>query len=338
MQRNIYWIDHIKSVCIFLVVYGHALSTSPLIKNAIYTFHLPVFLAVTGFLNASTLSGMGAGRKVYAQTRYYFYLYIFFSVVASIVWYLLEARSESILRILGPLVGMAYGLHGPDLKLMHNNDPLWYFPFLISSTVLSYIFYLLFRASWAWLAITISLILSAPLWTSFPPLPWSFDIAPLGAIFIGVGLGVRFLYDGYSRLFEKLTSPLMMFLYVSIWLSGGLFNGVVNINGRLWGDSWWLFLICAASAIFGLVSILKRVPVLAISTELSKHTLLIFCSHIYLTKIIVRLTPRIPNGLQDVFVFFSAVFVTFVCYKFSVVMQPVLIRWLKPSVRVANCK
>lgn len=329
MRKNLHWIDHLKSICIFLVVYGHALSLSPIIKNAIYTFHLPVFLAVTGFLGASVLLDKKSSARFVAQTKYYANLYFFFSILASIVWYLLEARSESVLKLIDPLIGAVYGLHGPKLKLIHNNDPLWYFPFLISSTALIFLFA---RLSWVWMAISVPLIACISLWMKWPPLAWSIDIAPLGALFIGVGVALRRAHDGGLGLFEKITSTRMTWLFVFIWVLGVLFNGAVNINSRVWGNSWIVFLICSVSGVLALFSIVRKMPMSSLSSNLAKHTLVIFCIHIYLTKIVVRLTPEIPGAYQDALVFIFALLITMVCYKVSVIVQPVLVKWMKPTV------
>ena len=56
LQRSLY-IDNLKSLLIFLVVYGHFISImqentcSGIIYNCIYSFHMPLFVFVSGYLS-----------------------------------------------------------------------------------------------------------------------------------------------------------------------------------------------------------------------------------------------------------------------------------------------
>lgn len=49
-QNQIYWIDCIKTILIYLMVLGHITTTNPDFKQWIYTFHMPCFFIVSGFL------------------------------------------------------------------------------------------------------------------------------------------------------------------------------------------------------------------------------------------------------------------------------------------------
>lgn len=49
-QNRIYWIDCIKTILIYLMVLGHITTTNPDFKQWIYTFHMPCFFIVSGFL------------------------------------------------------------------------------------------------------------------------------------------------------------------------------------------------------------------------------------------------------------------------------------------------
>ena len=47
--QRISWIDAVKGLAVFLVIYAHALPSSPLV-DIINTFHVPLFVVITGYL------------------------------------------------------------------------------------------------------------------------------------------------------------------------------------------------------------------------------------------------------------------------------------------------
>lgn len=52
--RRIDWIDYAKAIGIFLVVFGHTYlnqSPNPILRNAIYSFHMPLFFFISGCLH-----------------------------------------------------------------------------------------------------------------------------------------------------------------------------------------------------------------------------------------------------------------------------------------------
>lgn len=47
--KRILWIDYAKSICIYLVLLGHAHAFQP-VTDFIYTFHMPLFFFLSGCL------------------------------------------------------------------------------------------------------------------------------------------------------------------------------------------------------------------------------------------------------------------------------------------------
>ena len=47
--NRIVYIDIIKGIAIILVIMGHVLSDPSLLRNAIYTFHMPLFFIISGY-------------------------------------------------------------------------------------------------------------------------------------------------------------------------------------------------------------------------------------------------------------------------------------------------
>lgn len=350
MQKKIIWIDNLKAICIFLVVYGHFATLNTEVKSLIYSFHLPAFLLITGYLNFNSLQKPNGLSLIKNQLFYFLLLYALFSIASSVLWYLLEARHLPVSEIIKPLSGSLLGLHGPELKLIHNNDPLWYFPFLITSLLFAFLFVK------SGLPLGYLIIISAVIaygTSYFPPMIWSLDLAPLGAFFILVGAGFRNfenthgtyytsqLIHGNSRRessvfdsFKATGFPSGMtkyFFIMCIWLFLVWLNGRINMNSRDWGNSWVLFILAALAGSYFLMCICQRIPASKLAAGLSQHTLIIFCTHIYFVKALNNPLSNLPDDIRGLAIFAAAMVITLVCWCISLVVQPLLVHWLKPK-------
>lgn len=328
MPKMIAWVDNLKAICIFLVVYGHFAAIAPELKTIIYSMHLPAFLMITGYLGFYSLQQQGAQKLIKGQVYYYLVLYFFFTLASSFIWYILEARDQSISAVFKPLTASLWGLHGPSLELVHNNDPLWYFPFLISSLLVAYVF-IHIPVVWK-ILLTIGICVCFQL-NYLQPLPWSLDLAPMGALFILLGVGLRLLENEKISLTQKLDHPVFIVTLLVIWLLLVWLNGYSNMNSREWGKSWALFIVVAVAGTAFLIGLCKKIPESRIARGLSQHTLIIFCTHIYFIKALNNPITQLPESVRPWAILAAAVIISFVCWGFSLLVQPLLTRWFKPK-------
>jgi len=328
MPKVITWVDNLKALCIFLVVYGHFAGLFPEIKSVIYSVHLPAFLIVTGYLSLYVLQQSSAQKLIKEQLLYYLLLYGLFTLASSIIWYLLEARDQSLNEIFKPLIGGLWGLHGPSLELIHNNDPLWYFPFLITSLLMAFIF---IHVPLIWKCLMVMVWVICYQMHYLPPSAWSLDLAPVGALFILLGAGLRTLENENNYWLQKLNHPLCIVGLLSGWLLLVWVNGYVNLNSREWGTSWLLFIVTAIAGTGFLIGVCKKIPASPIARQLSRHTLIIFCTHIYLVKALNSPLAQLPESIKHWAILVAAILVTFICWAISLCVQPLLIHWLKPK-------
>jgi fucose 4-O-acetylase-like acetyltransferase len=327
MQKTIVWVDNLKAICIFLVVYGHFADISPFLKNAIYSFHLPAFLLISGYLALSNLQATNPLAAMKNQLIYFLVLYGLFSLAACLIWYLLEARHLPITEIFKPITGSLFGVHGPLLELVHNNDPLWYFPFLISSLLFTFLIIYFFTDAKTLFPILLVVAFAA---SYLPPLAWSLDLAPLGALFILSGAAFR-IFENYQKdNWAKLSSPALILGSACLWVFLVWLNGRVNMNSRDWGSSWWIFLGAAFVGSYCLMVICQKLPATELAKSLSRHTLIIFCTHIYFVKALNPALQTLPEDLKQLAIFGAAILVTLICWAISLASQPLLVHWLKP--------
>lgn len=73
-KKRLIWADSLKGLLILLVVLGHAIQITlgaecdnNHLWNLIYSFHMPAFMAISGYL-AFRPSGLGGGQKCFRYT------------------------------------------------------------------------------------------------------------------------------------------------------------------------------------------------------------------------------------------------------------------------------
>lgn len=328
MPKMIAWVDNLKAVGIFLVVYGHFAYLSPALKTIIYSMHLPAFLVITGYLSLNSLQRPTAQKLIRGQLFYYLVLYGLFTFASSIIWYFLEARDQPTSTIFKPLIASLWGLHGPALELIHNNDPLWYFPFLITSLLVAFVF---IQIPIIWKCLMVIGWIICYQMNYLRPSAWSSDLAPMGALFILLGAGLHIFEKEKNALFQKLDHPLCIVGLLVVWLLLVWANGYVNLNSREGGKSWVCFIFAAIAGTGFLIGICKKIPSSLIAGGLSRHTLIIFCTHIYFVKALNNPIAQLPESIQPLAILAAAVLITFLCWAISFISQPILARWLKPK-------
>lgn len=323
--KDVAWVDWLKAISIFLVVWGHMNGLNPVIKGFIYSVHLPAFLVVTGFLSAGGAVSSRFAPYLKTQIVYYVKLYALFSLLAILMWFLIEGRGQATSEVLRPLLGAVLGLHGPNLELVHNNDPLWYFPFLVTS--LLWAFFLL-RLGWIFGGVLGLVSFSPYIFNITLPLPWSLDLAPIGAFFILLGVWLRRLQTENA----EVESAPVVFLVLALvgWVALVLWNGGANMNGRVWGRSFLFFLMAAVFGVWVGVKVFKNVVVPDFVRGIARHTLVIFCMHIYFTKAIGKLIFKIPEPYTQFLIFVMALVVTWFCWRVAIYVQPMILNFTKP--------
>lgn len=75
-KQRILWIDILRGIAMFLVVYGHT-SQNAEIKKYIYAFHMPLFFIISGFVYHCTSYPKYMKRKAQRLLLPYFVLILF---------------------------------------------------------------------------------------------------------------------------------------------------------------------------------------------------------------------------------------------------------------------
>jgi acyltransferase len=271
-------IDAAKGVAIALVVLGHAKGIPGEFTILVYSFHVPLFFLLSGWLShrrnaqtaAQTLSTLG---------RTLLLPYVFFFFVAYGYWLLTRQIGEKALRWgqlpwWDPLGGLLTGI-GPQLYV---HPALWFLPALFA-TALAYFFLAkkLQPSSIAVLALPVAMS-----WIALFPamglrLPFALDVLPVALFFYACGA-----WAGRTLALPRSVPAgcvlAAMLLIPWLWLAWS--NGRVDINQLRFGASAWKFVL---AGLLGTSIVLLISPLAARSAVLrwmGRNTLLILCTHI----------------------------------------------------------
>lgn len=62
-KERLHWLDYSKTIGMYLVVLGHVKDNTLLLKGIIYSFHMPLFFFLSGFLHKLRIGG-GGGKLI----------------------------------------------------------------------------------------------------------------------------------------------------------------------------------------------------------------------------------------------------------------------------------
>lgn len=316
------WVDNAKAVLIYLVVLGH--STSMVGKSVIYAFHVPAFLFISGFLLPVYFGRLAISEIFSRWILVYFKAYLLFSTFSILLWWLATSLStQRLINILPAIQGMIYGVGGEDGGLIHENGPLWYFPFIVSSFV------------GAWVCLRLPTMIGTSLavgWAVFaiyydgPRLPWCLDIAGIGVIVTIAGYHARQNWRlSDSILGERRKNFTAAVVLGALLIVGSELNGATNLNRDMFGQSGILFIITMFIGIAMIVSISSFVQAKPLCRALSKETLTIFAIHIYFVHRANEILPHIYNtGFRLLTVLVSSAIILLVSLGIAILIRPIL--------------
>ncbi|OAG67628.1 polysaccharide biosynthesis protein GumF [Xanthomonas floridensis] len=291
-------IDAAKALAIVLVVLGHASGMPPAYKLFAYSFHVPLFFVLSGWVGERFGHRALNVATVKKLARTLLIPYLGFFLVAYGVWLLMAVLNHAFQQPGArpwwhPFVGVVWA-NGTRLYVL---PALWFLPALFVTT-LSYI------ALRARLSATVVAALSLPLalaWASWFPslqmrLPLALDVLPVALFFIAFGGALSRVADAL-RSVSALAWALALPVVMAAWGVLAAWNGQVDVNNLQFGH--W-------PALFLLVSLLGTAMTLCVAYFLRNwqwvqwigtNTLLILCTHTLVFLVATSVVAR--TGLVD---------------------------------------
>lgn len=289
-------IDAAKGVAIALVVLGHAKGIPREFTVLVYSFHVPLFFLLSGWLshrrNAQT-----AAQVLSTLGRSLLLPYVFFFFMAYGYWLLTRQIGEKALRWgqvpwWEPLGGLLSGI-GPQLYV---HPALWFLPALFTTSLAYFFLGRKLRPS----VIAVLTLPLAMLWIVWFPglgwrLPFALDVLPVALFFYACGAlaGRRLPLPGSVLAGSALAAALLV---PWLWLAWS--NGRVDINQLRFGASAWKFVLASLSGTSIVLSISPLAARSRILRWMGRNTLLILCTHILVFFVL--------SGIASLLGFFAA--------------------------------
>ena len=183
-QRNrLDWVDQVKGLTIFLVVYGH---NFPFCEKYIYSFHMPLFIMVAGFFHPKVSETLQIKKRFRSLVIPYF----MWSLFLYVIWFLITRKyGDSAALNLSPiknLIGVFYSQG--DRAYMDWGIPLWFLPALFVTFCLMHFILNLGNLTLRNVLLVLVILtgLIYPHITTIN-LPWSVNIAMVALLFYGFG-------------------------------------------------------------------------------------------------------------------------------------------------------
>ena len=206
-RQRLNYIDICKALGIILVVLGHTYSIPKALYLIIYSFHMPLFFILSGFVyNKEKNQNLGFKRFVLKQAKYYLIPYFVFSIINLCI----EVFKRIVLSKQG-VDGEYFFTKIKGILLCYSNkdnmpncSPVWFLMCLFIAVVAFWwITKLDFRFNW--IPIAVCLIVNyfvLPYCVDHTSFPFKFPTFLVAIFFLYVGYCLRRLAD--SGLFHKL--------------------------------------------------------------------------------------------------------------------------------------
>ncbi len=321
-------IDHLRTLGIFLVVFGHTHFFGE-INQLIFAFHMPLFFLLSGFLSRPFKPNDKIELCIMKYLKKYTPPYFFYALIGYLFWvfsatFLGEGSVKSA-ALYEPLLGTLYGTGTPD-EIRVKPVVLWFLPCLLVSQIILHAlvcycrkFYLLVSALIATLGFFIPTGIALPL---------EFETALVTQFFVVVGYHCNTL---------RPTPELKRWIHpaagILLMLTGGtlvyLSQNHVDVRSSQFGNPV-IFIIAALLLSLGCALLVSRLPAIQLSRFISQNTLIIFSLHLIVLSCLNLLSstffPSNPPLLENaVFAFFASVAI---CIGLAWLGQPV--RYLFP--------
>jgi len=227
-KRNEY-IDWLKGFAIFLVVLGHCWLVDKNTFWLIYTFHMPLFFCISGYLFSKKKRFK---EFIMSKIKTIIIPYIIFCLISYILTYLFVKH----ISIKTGLIALV--LNGKYLVKI-NNWALWYLPLFFIASILFYLILKIRNKKVYYTIILICGILTVPLYKCLSGIvvkdyiPFSLQVIPAALFFLGVGNITREKMSNIKirKLPNKAIVIISFILFVlGIILSIGSKNQIIQIS------------------------------------------------------------------------------------------------------------
>lgn len=301
MSNRLEWIDTAKGLGIILVILGHSLTLSPHINNYIYSFHMPFFFFISGYL----FSGQKyAELKQFASKKVRSLLipYIVFAVISYIYWIFFQTQMGNDIKhpdIFHLFIGIFYS--NPNGHYMSFNVALWFLTCLFCTEIIFFIIAKKYKELKKLLVLLVvfSVVGYICSLNSFIKLPWSLDVAFSAVVFYGAGYFYK-VFNVHDLLQKSTYNKFVLLLIIpASFILSQLNSNVDMASNRL--NNYFLFYIVACLGIFCWLNVANYLKKSQILNWIGQNSLIIFALQLkmpvdFFIQRVICLKPETING------------------------------------------
>ncbi len=297
------FIDNAKAFAILLVLIGHTDGIPKFLEIFIYSFHIPAFFFLSGYLVSDNKLKTEFGNYAINQLKGLVIPYIVFGLISLLYATLNNVIKFGNINIPDMLVGLLYG-NSEGLKI---NIVLWFFTCLY---VTSMVFFILSRFLITRNIVYFSLLLCVLFFTVYLPAhktrpPWNLDLSVVALVFYASG---KYLSEISIQSLANATKSSVFAVLAPIILSlcyFGYQNGRIDMAFLMFKNPL-LFFINSFMGISALLIVSILLPDSKFTLFLSKNTIVIFPLHPIIFSIftgIGMILFKLPHSFQDSILF-----------------------------------
>ena len=306
MTYRLSFIDNMKAIGIILVVMGHAPCLNIKLENFIFSFHIPLFFFISGFLLSEQKLSLSTKNYLHLQMKRLLIPYLFFFMISYLYWIPTHSMGSKAvlyanLKWYEPIVGMFYG-YGEKLIV---NVVLWFFPCLFVTAVAYYMMRRFINAiSCCYISLIVAFVTTIFYNEPAFRLLWCIDNALVALVFYSCGQFFRIHFNPEHMGFHKYIVSLILLV---LTLGLVFINQRVDLNNLSFGIYPILYIPTAFAGILFVFFISCIIPGNYLFKWLSKNTLIIFPLHVLFFSLITG-TGVILFGLSHSFKDSSPIF------------------------------
>lgn len=278
--KRIDWIDILRGIGIFFVVLGHILHNDLIVKW-IFSFHLPIFFFISGFLYKKRDIKIDLVKRI----KTILIPYYFFGILNLLYWILFERKYRyETQSVYDAFLGLITG----NYQYLTFNIHLWFLPCFFSALLIYNILRRYFNCK---IVFVISMLLYMICnYFNIPHMLYSIDKVGMYLIFVATGEICRNIFEDLSKLKLVYRCIIMCFcmgINILLMYTQNSIIGILEYLSAIAGIFVW--------AIFAL-SLGKNMFL----EKIGQNTLVILCIHGPIYRVIVKITGMIIH-LDDTF-------------------------------------
>ena len=276
MKKRIEWIDSLKGLGIFYVVFAH-LSPNMALEKYIFSFHMFLFFTLSGFLHRKTMMPLAA--YIVHKAKSLMIPFAFWNFCATIISLFVNEDTADV-------ISRFFTINGEFCW----NRPIWFLPALFFTDVI-------YQCLDKYLprGKTIILLAMPFLWYALDgaKLFLKIDMVPIALVFYWVGTLLKKMTEHPEVLKKKqgIIAAVLPICAVTHIMFGVCLNGRISYTGSDFDNYFYCFLAGIAGVLFYIFLFWTIRPSKVLSA-LGKNTLFIVCSHYWILTVASAISKK----------------------------------------------